>query len=261
MDNSIIKRLITMRPLSEVELSIQIDKLFLRDRCPDCNIKRKAGWHENLQKVNIFDADRQDIWGALWHLMPFLYGYVEILKYILPRCLRDSFFQEVEEYSSGSYWSETRERTSYLCCAWKNEFTKEEREILNSVFWYGFKNDMSKRTGISPFYFTLFLLWDKKIPEALFLDDEEAKSYLYDFKVMGNALIECFSDAITNISCLKVLFGKYYYDDNIKPKKNREVMDYWNDEVITLPMDTICDILGRDNIVKLDKELLDFFEI
>lgn len=244
--------------MEEENILEEIDRLFKKENCPDGNEKRLASWHEAMKSVPLFQLEYKILVDALFHIMPTVYGDVELFKYLLSLCLRISFFPERTLYERDDFERhEIRGRTGWLCCQWKQNLKESEIDLIDRVFWSGLQQDYGRTGNISPFYFNLFVLWQKSPPEFIRLG-ESAKLAIDEFKNKGKQVIQGYLGIEEKYHSFKALFNCYLEVDK-KPVRFQSVIDQWNEEVLCAPFMTMWEIFGRDRMADIEEQLREYF--
>jgi hypothetical protein len=147
-------------------------------------------------------------------------------------------------------WEEIKERTCITCCMWKNEMQEVEQNLISKILWKDFLSDYHQDNMIRPFYFTLFVLWDKNLS---FLDKAEKElplEYIALKEILCKVIVD--HDDISNMSPIDSLVGGYYDED----RSMKEEVGEWFSDNIVLPISTVRIILSEKEIRDINEELL-----
>jgi len=153
-------------------------------------------WQEHVVKIPLDELELKDICDAVCHIPIKTQGNLDVFRYVLRRALYLAFwkvyeyelseqdFSRKEDYlkyldkqedmflygpfpkDDSPFYDDIRVRTAQRCIEWKSQLEEEERELLEDIFWWAFQEDYKNTKEISPFYFTLLLAWEKKIPDC-----------------------------------------------------------------------------------------------
>jgi hypothetical protein len=118
-------------------------------------------WQDRLEKVPLEQLSSEEVYLAVCHVFPGHYGDKNVFCYMLNRTLM-YLIDDIDEL-----WAEEiKTLTGKRCTEWKTQLLPQEIDSITSVFQYASFKEYFSSHLISPFFFTLFLLWDTDVEKV-----------------------------------------------------------------------------------------------